>query len=272
MSDYPYAKEIETNYENFIAICPICGFRNIFNRATDLESFSPISYRVVTCQSEQCGEKFAIGGDTVAPAYKLLIGDAYAFKREKRYISSILTINQAYEVFMGHYFKVEMIYKPYAKEARRDNKRVEELFGLLYDTIDDYSFEILRNIFLNWILLNKKAKNLDDSENNIQLLVESKELKKKPKIAKVRSFENKKVADVLVKLYCTKINKLRNNIVHKYAYRPNLCEAEAALEEGKSIILALANLLDTSESDINWYINRKNVMKNIDRYNKQKNA
>jgi hypothetical protein len=35
---YPYSKKISSNYENFIAVCPICEVENTYNRVTDLKT------------------------------------------------------------------------------------------------------------------------------------------------------------------------------------------------------------------------------------------
>jgi hypothetical protein len=57
MKEIPYATEKECTYENFIARCPLCGFRNIFNRVTDLQEC--IIYSVIShnngCHSRESG-------------------------------------------------------------------------------------------------------------------------------------------------------------------------------------------------------------------------
>jgi hypothetical protein len=46
---YPYSKKISSNYENFIAVCPICEVENTYNRVTDLKTTKPISFKTVKC-------------------------------------------------------------------------------------------------------------------------------------------------------------------------------------------------------------------------------
>jgi hypothetical protein len=43
----PYSTNTEATFENFIAACPICGFGNIFNRASDFRTFEPVDFREV---------------------------------------------------------------------------------------------------------------------------------------------------------------------------------------------------------------------------------
>ena len=73
MSEIPYATEMRSTYENFIARCPRCGFENIFNRASDLKDFRPIDFKVVTCLSTDCRQPFTINGDFINPAFEMLV-------------------------------------------------------------------------------------------------------------------------------------------------------------------------------------------------------
>ena len=83
MENIPYAIETESSYENFIAICPHCKHKNVFNRIDDLKDTNPIDFKRVNCLSEACGKLFNINGDLVSQAYKMLIFDCYALKKEK---------------------------------------------------------------------------------------------------------------------------------------------------------------------------------------------
>jgi hypothetical protein len=42
-AEIPYSRKMEPTYENLIADCPNCGMRNTFNRASDLQTFEPLS-------------------------------------------------------------------------------------------------------------------------------------------------------------------------------------------------------------------------------------
>jgi hypothetical protein len=116
MTEIPYATEKECTYENFIARCPLCGFRNIFNRVTDLQDTEPIRFREVVCLNDRCKQKFNINGDLVSPAFRMLVFDCYPLKEEKKYSYCILNLAQAYEVFFSLYLRVELLFRPFSQD------------------------------------------------------------------------------------------------------------------------------------------------------------
>jgi hypothetical protein len=50
---------------------------------------------------------------------------------------------------------------------------------------------------------------------------------------------------------------LRNQVVHKSAYRPTLDEVNDALKETREILFPLGQLLDIRSDDLNWYMRRR---------------
>ena len=64
-----------------------------------------------------------------------------------------------------------------------------------------------------------------------------------------------KVANFLINLKKTRVNILRNDVVHKIGYRPTRDEAENAVEEARSSLFPLTNCLDLHD-DVNWYCGR----------------
>ena len=112
MPDIPYATEMKPSYENFVAVCPICDFRNIFSRVSDLKEREPIAFKQVAC--EDCGKPFNINNDSINAAYEMLVYDCYDLMEEKHYSYCILNLAQAYEVFFSHYLRVELLYKPFS--------------------------------------------------------------------------------------------------------------------------------------------------------------
>ena len=77
MNAIPVAERKRTSYENFAAECPWCRRENIFNRASDLKTFEPITGRDVSCLSAACGKPFRILGDSVNSPHEMLIFDCY---------------------------------------------------------------------------------------------------------------------------------------------------------------------------------------------------
>src|SRR3989304_5727251 len=212
MEEILYSKKTNPTYENFIAICPYCDFKNIFNRATDLKDSNPIGFKTVKCLSEKCEKSFNINGDLVSPAYQMLIFDCYDLLKEKKYSYCILNLAQAFEVFFSLYLRIKLIYKPFA--IQRGKTRGNELN------------EIIKNL-------------TTEPENNL-----------------IENISDKKLEPLLIKLKNSKIHELRNEVVHKYAYRPTLEEVEKAINETREIVLGLSARLDAKYDDINWYLSR----------------
>jgi hypothetical protein len=257
MSDVPYATEKDASYENFLAKCPSCGYTNIFNRVTDLKDTSPIAFKIVHCFNVSCKKPFKIGGDSVNSAYEMLIFDCYVLMKEKRYCYCILNLAQAFEVFFSQYLRVELLYKPFAKDAANDMDNIEHLNSLsqlLYEKIKRYAYNDMRNIFIRRALLSQPIPSLKLAETvieNIDTFV------KAPKNSDIDKTADAKFLMLLRALKDTKVGELRNKVVHKAAYRPNLKEVEACLKETRGILLPLAVQLEVQFDDVNWYISRR---------------
>ena len=100
-AEIPYSKKMEQTYENFVADCPDCGMRNIFNRASDLQTFEPIGFRTVICQA--CQRPFNINNDAINAAHEMLLSGCFALIERKEYMQCVLSVAQAYEVFFSHF-------------------------------------------------------------------------------------------------------------------------------------------------------------------------
>jgi hypothetical protein len=105
-----------TSYESIELVCPTCGQDNIFNRATDLGTFERIDGHDVACLMPDCGEPFRLLGDLVNHPYEMMIWDCERLIQQKRYISCVLTVAQAYETFFSLFLRVQLAYKPAASD------------------------------------------------------------------------------------------------------------------------------------------------------------
>ena len=89
-----------------------------------------------------------------------------------------------------------------------------------------------------------------------EIVVESlgnRDLKTLPESREIREAGvSKRMEDLLVDVRDTKINRLRNEVVHKRGFRPRRRQAEAAVKEGRSVLFPLGRLLDLHE-EINCY-------------------
>lgn len=257
MEEILYSKITNPTYENFIAICPYCDFKNIFNRVTDLKDTDPIGFKTVKCLSEKCEKSFNINGDLVSPAYQMLIFDCYDLLKEKKYSYCILNLAQAFEVFFSLYLRIKLIYKPFA--IQRGKTRVNEInelnkiLNFLYDAIKKYPYLKIRNIFINTVLSNQSNNSLEESNTFIENIMN---LTTEPKKYLIKNISDKKLKSLLIKLKNSKIHELRNKVVHKDAYRPTLEEVEKAINKTREIVLGLSARLDAKYDDINWYLSR----------------
>lgn len=242
----PNAQEKRATYENFIASCPICSFENIFNRASDLNGGGLISHKQVVCQNINCAKPFNISGDSVSAAYEMLIYDCYELKRSKHYMYCILNLAQAHESFFSLYLRNELLYKPFSLDPNRNTKEFNKLSENLYNTIEKLTFRPMRNLFFYQVCLKTPVTSLIQAESMINEL-SKKQSSPIPKVEVIKSSFDKELADLLVQLKDTTIDKTRNSVVHKYAYRPTLQEIEKEIERTRKILFPLAQKLRIKE-------------------------
>lgn len=230
----PVARKHRANYENIIVTCPCCGKENIFNRVTDLCTTQPIAGKNVNCLNNKCGKPFRIVGDIVNPPHELLIFDCYEFIARKQYIHCIISLSQAYEVFFNQYFLAELLYKPFSRDRKLNI--LNQLLETMENKFKKYTFDSMRSLFLYYITTFKPPINLTEAERIIKCLPDK---PKKIKDTEIQRFGDKKLVPLLLKVKKSTINELRNNVIHKKAYRPTREEAENAFEETKANLLPL---------------------------------
>ena len=258
MDDATYAIRKHTSYENFEAECPYCGYWNIFNRASDLKDFVPIDFRRVYCLNGNCTKEFNINGDHVNAVYEMLVYDCHKLKQDKRYAYCILNLAQAYETFFSQYLRVELLFKPFARDGEDNLYQLNELAQQLYDYTKKYAFAQIRDIFLNRAVLCQKVNSLEDATLIIKQLKPQKKrpLPNAPSDIIIAELSDKHLSTLLRAVKHSKIAELRNQVVHKYAYRPKLEEVEDAIEETRKTLFPLGAHLDIHIDEINWYIEK----------------
>ena len=249
MTEIPEARTKRTSYENFAAQCPWCGVENVFNRASDLKSFEPIGHRTINCLNTTCLKAFNIGGDSVNSAYEMLVFDCHELLEQKHYMNCILTLVQAYEVFFNIYFRVELLYKPFAADEDDDIEKLNHLSMALADKTESFAFGPMRKRFLQHITTHLPVKTLAEADAAIAELANQ---PREPSDSQLESLGDSKLITLLKGVKATNINTLRDRVVHKGAYRPTGAEAEAALEQTRSVLLPLGAYLKLYD-EINWY-------------------
>ena len=252
MNAIPVAERKRTSYENFAAECPWCRRENIFNRASDLKTFEPIAGRDVSCLSAACGKPFRILGDSVNSPHEMLIFDCYELLDRKHYMNAVLSLAQAYETFFSLFFRVELLYKPLGADPDQDLSGLNELEEALQKKISDHTFRRMRALFLQHLVSRPAAGSLADAAAVIAGLSDR---PGDPKDVAIDSVGDLKLIPLLKSLKATRINTLRNQVVHKRAYRPKHEEVESALQEARSILFPLTGHLQLHD-EINWYMRK----------------
>jgi hypothetical protein len=245
----PIARKKRTSYENFVAECPSCGEESIFNRASDLRSFEPIAGRDVTCLNVDCGKPFRIVGDSINNGYEMLINDCYELIERKHYMNCIINLTTAYEMFFSLFFRVELLFKPFAADPNHDLDEVKRLAEKIKKKIKKYTFVDMRGLFLQHILNARSPKNWADSE----VMIEAMQKGVKVKTADIKTLGDRKLETLLKKIKEDNINTLRNRIVHKEAYRPEREDAKLALENTNDILSRLQDYFQLHD-DPNCYM------------------
>ena len=241
-----------SGYENIVVDCPICDDEVKLNRASDLQTFKPISGLSVSCH--ECKAEFWINGDTVNERHEALIYDCYDHLAAKRYMNCILNVCQAYEMFFSLYLRVNLLYRPFAKDYRKGYASLDKLNTLVQELASetrDLSFVRMRDIYLRLMVGAEKPTSLEEAEVQIRCL----QACRCPKDEELMVGRDTKLSKLLLQVKRTKINGVRNDVVHKNGYRPKRDEAEHALSEARSVLFPLTSLLDLHD-DVNWYYER----------------
>lgn len=239
-----------STYENVVVDCPLCRRELIFNRVSDLETIRPISGTRVSCP--ECEGALWINGDTVNERHEAIIFDSHNLLKTKRYMNCILNICQAYEMFFSLYLRVKLIYVPFGLERSRGSDsldRLNETRLMLSEATAKLTFVRMRGIFLRFAISSNRPADLEECESLIDTLRDC----GCPKDAELENWPDKKMARLLVGVKQTKINELRNKVVHKDGYRPRKIEAETAVKEARSILFPLTYRFDLHD-DINSYL------------------
>lgn len=241
----------EQNYENFIAVCPICGHRNIYNRCTDLKTFKPISGRDVECFN--CHKTFRITGDLVCLPYEYLYYDCSELIKQKRYMYCIINLSQSIEMFLIHAIRVKLLWQPCQEGIITKLDTVNSIWIDIDNKLKKAGFNRLRNIFFGIYLNQRTFSSESDISNYINGLKNCKMSSEKEE-EDIRKYPDSTISALFMKLKATKVNKLRNKVVHKHGYRPSLEEVKDCQKETDEIIFSLATRLKIEWKE--YYLNR----------------
>ncbi len=245
----PTASIKYAGYENLVADCPLCGQELIFNRASDLCTLEPISGRTVSC--EHCKEQLWLNGDRINGRHETLLFDCRDLIEQKRYMHSVISVCQAYEMFFSLHLRVNFLYRPFALQYREIPNSIDilnQLNGRLDEKTKKFAFARLRVEFVHHTVKSTSPNTLNEAGEAIELLGKA----KMPKDKEISRIHPGKFGSHLLAVKNTKVNALRNRVVHRFGYRPTREKAEKILQEARSILFPLTFILDLHD-DINWY-------------------
>ena len=238
---------MNSSYENVIAECPHCGHLCVFNRVTDLRTTESISGLEVACF--KCGKPFRIVGDRITTKHEALIDDCYELAARKEYMAGILTLAQSYEVFFSAYLRAELLLKPFALDP--DIARLNAGSKELFDKCEEYTFKSLRSLFLRRVVGEARPRSWTEAEKAVANLPQRNP--GPPSDSAINKFSDPKISALLMKVKQASVNKTRNKVVHRLAYRPTRDEFEGALADAKATLPSLTSLLDIND-DANYYL------------------
>jgi hypothetical protein len=247
----PYSRNMEATYENFVAECPHCESRNIFNRASDLRTFQPILLRTVEC--EACHHPFKIGNDSANAAHEMLLYACFAFIERKEYMQCALSVAEAYEVFFRHFLYVQLVYRPFAIDGSHRLPELEDLMKLLYERVRQLPFGAMREVFLRLVVDKVAPVSIADAKAKIASLPGNSRSAWSVPQKDIHAVPDEGLKGLLLRLQDVTANELRNDVVHKDAKRPTRNEAVRAHDEAREILHGLTVRLGLGY-DVNWYM------------------
>jgi hypothetical protein len=245
--EHPYATEKCISYENFEARCPICGYWNIFNRATDFGDFKLISFKTVSCLNSECLQQFNINGDLASPDYQMFIMQCCTLKEKKQYMLCIIVLSQAFEIFFSSYLLKTLVLEPLKKDpAPLMPSNYHALADALYEQIKRLAFQKLRNVFLNITIKMLAPSSISEAMATIRSIPD---MYCDSSDCAIDAYPLDGISALLHSVKRSRIAELRNRVVHKEGYRPRLDEVETAMEEACKLIFGLHYGLV-----VQWYV------------------
>jgi hypothetical protein len=242
---------IESSYENVEVDCPHCRRRLRYNRVSDLRTCKPIAGADIDCLSPECRKRFRIIGDTASARFKMLVFDCYPLLEEKRYAQCILNLCQAFECFFSLHLRVVLCFDPVRQGRSLDLDALNSDLERLFETIRTWTFGPLRNTFAAIAGTHGARVPVAEVPRVFNALPEYKE---RPLDKSIASTADPQMRALLAQLRGTSVDRLRNQVVHKEAYRPSRVEAEEALESTGALLFPLAQAVRVSTEDANWYL------------------
>jgi len=237
----PYATTTAFTHENITAACPLCHHSNTFNRVTDLRDTNPVDLKRVRCQS--CAEPFFINGDSINPVYEKLFFEACDSYRRKRYRECIIGLVTSLENLLFSALTKLLIEAPFANEHTPDWEKLSLLQQQLSHHVERWTFPRLRDAVINAFTHGRPA-TTEAAAHRITTL--SPELDQNA----LARLQDPRLATLFKQLRAITVTDLRNNVLHKHAYRPTHDETARAVTETETVLYGVMVALRLDHDDV----------------------
>ena len=238
----------DADYETLSVICDHCQIKLLLNRHDDLGEFSAISGRTFTCTA--CGRDFWITGDVVNTAYEMFIFAADEHSATKHHMLAVMSLAQAWEIFLATFAYSNFAYRPFWLEQRHAaalddlNRCLEKLAH----SIRNFNFRNLVNLTAHTIVRQLHPRTLAEAEAMIET-IERDTLHRDPSAADIATIRDTEVREAVVHLRSLQIAELRNRVGHKQAYRPAANEVVPCRNEEILFLHRVGDLFGVGEFD-----------------------
>lgn len=197
-----------SRYENVYWTCPTCGKDNIANRIDDLHHARVRgSYQSIVCQNAKCANEVNLVGDTlVTSKYRWFIDELYTHVQRKEYVLYVTSLCQAMEAF----FYQGIINKKFDRNPDYRNK---------YGHIKLEEYNAARKVYEECI----EKWSYVQSKREFMVVYKNEKQKYVPISLGIAKDERRQAFKTVLN---SPINTLRNNVLHKYLYRPSINDIE----------------------------------------------
>jgi hypothetical protein len=229
---------VEPNYETATAKCEHCGSICIFSRVDDLGTVDAVSGKRVECFS--CKQQFWINADVLNEPYEFLIDDAREHFKIKRYMPAIASLGQAWEVFFAHFARGRYVYAPFFAVNRydRDVNALNDLGNQLATVIGKFTFAPMRNLLIHTVARDIRPITMTDASTSIDR-IKAEGFGNDPPGILLTQMVDTAIRELLAQTLALTVGALRNNVIHKGAYRPHRAEVEPCITDEIGVLRSL---------------------------------
>lgn len=220
----------DANYETISVTCDLCHAVLRLSRRDDLHDFEAISGRRIKCTA--CDREFWITGDTINSAYEMFIFAADEHFAAKHHMLAVMSLAQAWELFLGTFAYSNFVYRPFWLEKRHAAAINELNRNLQQLRLNTRSFNLrnLVNLVAHTVIRQLHPRTLAEAAPMIAA-IHDEALQRDPSGSDIAAIHDPDVREAVQRIRTLQIIELRNKVGHKEAYRPSAAEVIPCKEE-----------------------------------------